>query len=207
MTVPTGIAGDPVAGIGNLAWNILLHNVSNACCSLSGWPSLTVATATRLVAITSEDVSVSKLARSAPQRVTLAPRQQAVATIQASDGNAGYRARWRLTLRLPGSAGALTASQPADYFGPCGGGLLRLSPFYPRGALTTAIRDLHVAHSPSPHRTTGARTPGACTGPRLQVAASYGSADHGGSVEVLRVVNRGDECLRAGGWLADHHAT
>src|SRR5260370_15026207 len=40
MTVPQAIAGDPTAGMGKLAWNILLRNTGHAGCSLSGWPVL-----------------------------------------------------------------------------------------------------------------------------------------------------------------------
>ncbi len=201
MTVPKAIAGDPIEGMGELAWNILLRNISNAGCSLAGWPSLSVTAAKTPAAITSQDVSFSNLAQVRAQRIVLAAGQQAVVTVQASDNTAGCQARWRLTLRLPGGAGSLTTSQLAESFGPCGGGLLRLSPFYPRSSLARAIRQLHVAQSPPPYRTTRARTPAPCTAQRMRVAASYGLAGHHASVQVLRLVSRGPgACVLAGEW-------
>jgi Domain of unknown function (DUF4232) len=201
MTVPTAIAGDPTEGMGKLAWNILLRNTGNAGCSLSGWPRLSVTAAGRPVAVTSQDVSFSNLAPVRPQSIALAAGQQAVVTVQAGDSTNGCRARWELTLRLPGSAGSLTAAQPAAFFGPCGGGLLRLSPFYPRSALASAIKKLQVSQTPSVYPTSSARPPAACTAQRMRVAASYGSAAQGGSVQVLRLVSRGsDPCALAGEW-------
>jgi hypothetical protein len=201
LTVPQAIAGDPTQGMGKLAWNILLGNTGRVSCSLSGWPGLRITVAGKPVAITSQDVSFSNLATVRPQLVTLAAGQQAVVTVQASDNTAGCRANWGLTLRLPGAAGSLTATQAPSFFGPCAGGLLRLSPFYPRSVLARAIAGLQVAHSPSPFRTTKAVMPVACTPQHLRVAASYSRAAHGGSVTVLRLVSRGSgACVLPGEW-------
>ena len=201
MTLPKAIAGDPADGMGKVAWNILLRNASHANCSLSGWAGVSITAAGKPVAVTSQDVSFSNLAQVRPQRIALTAGQQAVVTVQAGDSTAGCRTRWGLTLRLPGRAGALTASQPAGMFGPCGGGALRLSPFYSRSALARAIRDLQVAQSPSPYRTTNARIPARCTARSMRVAASYGSAGHGAMVDVLRLASRGSAaCALAGEW-------
>ncbi len=203
MTVPRAIAGDPAAGMGRLAWNIVLRNTSKAACSLAGWPVLSVTSAGRRVALASADVSFSNLATVRPQVMALAAGQQAVVTVQASDSTTGCSARWTLMLQLPGRAGSLAAAQPASLSGPCGGGLLRLSPFYPRSVLTTAIRKLHAARSPPAYPTSSARPPAACTAQDMRVAASYGAAAQGGSVQVLRLVSRGSRpCALAGEWPA-----
>jgi hypothetical protein len=201
MAVPTSIAGDPTQGMGTLAWNILVRNTGSAGCSLRGWPALTVTAAGKPVAITSQQVSFSNLAPVRPRTVALAAGQQAVVTVQASDNSRGCLGRWELTLRLPGRAGSLTSAQPADLFGPCGGGALRLSPFYSRSALASAITGLQVSRTPSPYRMTKAPVPAPCTAQRMRVAASYGSAGPTGSVEVLRLVSRdGSTCVLAGAW-------
>jgi Protein of unknown function (DUF4232) len=201
MTVPKAIAGDPTEGMGWLAWNVLLRNTGKAGCSLNGWPDLSVTTGANSVAITSQHVSFNNLGPVKRQIVALAAGQQAVVTAEASDNSPGCQARWDLTLKLPGSAGSLTGAEPAEFFGPCGGGALRLSPYYPRSTLTKAINELQGAHSPSPYRTTKARVPAPCTAPRMRMATSYGSADRGGSVEVLRLVGRdASACVLAGGW-------
>ena len=126
--------------------------------------------------------------------------------MQASDNTAGCQARWRLTLRLPGGAGSLTTSQLAESFGPCGGGLLRLSPFYPRSSLARAIRQLHVAQSPPPYRTTRARTPArappsGCGWRRATAWPARPCLGTGPSPGQPR-----PWCLRPGGRVADHHA-
>jgi hypothetical protein len=201
MTVPKAIAGDPTEGMGTLAWNILLRNDGKAGCSLNGWPSLSVTAAAKPVAITSQDVSFSNLAPVGRQIVALAVGQQAVVTVQASNNTLGCQAQWGLTLRLPGSAGSLSGKQPAEFFGPCGGGRLQLTPFYSRSALARAITKLHVAQSPSPYRTSKAAIPAPCTAQRMRMATSYGSAEHGASVDVIRLVSRGSgACVLAGGW-------
>jgi hypothetical protein len=204
MTVPKEIAGDATEGMGRLAWNILLRNAGKAGCSLSGWPGLSVRAAAKPVAISTRDVSASNLGPVARHVVALAPGQQAVVTVQASDNSAksvGCQAPWELTVRLPGRAGSLTAGQPAEFFGPCGGGLLQLSPFYPRSALARAIAALQVSRSPSPYRVTKAAVPAPCTAQRMRVATSYGSASEEGSVEVVRLVSRGlGACGLAGAW-------
>src|SRR5262249_49338551 len=148
MTVPQAIAGDPTQGMGKLAWNILLRNIGQAACSLSGWPGLNVTVAGKPVAITSENVAFGNLGQVRRQPVVLAAGQQAVVTVQGSDDTIGCRSRWDLRLRLPGGGGSLTGTQAPSFLGPCAGGLLRLSPFYSRAALARAIADLQVAHSP-----------------------------------------------------------
>lgn len=201
MTVPKAIAGDPAEGMGKLAWNILLRNNSRAGCSLTGWPALSVAAAGKPVAITSQKVSFTNLVQVPARSVALPAGQQAVVTVQTTNNTVGCRSRWALTLRLPGRAGAVTAAQPASFFGPCAGGLLRLSPFYPRSALTKAIKALQVSQSPSVYRTTTAKTPAACSAQRMRLAANYGSAAQGGSVAVLRLTGRGSgTCALAGQW-------
>jgi hypothetical protein len=201
MTVPKAIAGDPTDGMGTLAWNILLRNTSTAGCSLSGWPRLSVTAAAKPVAVSSKDVSFSNLAPVRQQVIALAAGQQAVVTVQASNNTLGCEAGWELTLTLPGGAGSLSGKQPAEFFGPCGGGLLQLTPFYARSSLARAITKLHVAQSPSPYRTSKAPIPAPCTAQRMRVATSYGSASHGGLVAVIRLASRGSgTCVLAGGW-------
>jgi hypothetical protein len=201
MTVPTSIAGDPANGMGSVAWNIMLSNTSQAPCSLSGWAGVSITAAGQPVAIASQDVQFSNLAQVRPQPIVLTAGQQAVITVQAGDSNPGCRTPWGLTLRLPGQAGALTASQPAGSVGPCGGGTLRLSPFYPRSALATDISELQVAQSPSPYQTTNAPAPASCTAQRMQVTASYGSAVDGAMVDVLHLASRGfGACTLPGEW-------
>ena len=200
MSVPQAIAGDPTQGMGKLAWNILLRNTGQAACSLSGWPDLSVTAAGQQAAITSQDVAFSNLGQVRPETVTLAAGQQAVVTVQAGDNSPGCRSRWNLTVRLPGG-GSLTGSQAPSFLGPCAGGLLRLSPFYSRAALARAIASLQVAQSPPAFHTVRAAPPAPCTAARMRVAASYGSAGKGGSVEVLRLATRGSAaCALPGEW-------
>jgi hypothetical protein len=211
LTVPASIGGDPAAGMGNLAWNILLRNAGRTTCSLTGWPAMQVRDPNgKLAAITTSDVAFGNLGPIAARRVLLGRGQQAVLTVDTTDNARGCAAGWKLRLTLPGAAGSVTAVQPADLSGPCGGGKLDLSPFYSRAALAKAIKALGASASPPVYRQAKSTKPAACSPALMRASVSAGPAGQGSSVQVLHLVSRGSApCVLPGQWptILLHEAT
>jgi hypothetical protein len=202
LSVPGSIAGDPMDGMGNLAWNILLRNSGTTTCSLTGWAAIQVRRPNgKPAAIKTADVTFGNLGPIAVRPVLLGPGQQAVVTVDTTDNTRGCAAGWKLRLTLPGVAGSVTATQPADFFGPCGGGKLNLSPFYSRAGLASAISALRVSASPPVYRQAGVSKPAACSPSLMSASVIAGSAGAGSSVQVLRLASRGSApCVLPGQW-------
>jgi Protein of unknown function (DUF4232) len=199
--VPSAINGDPDQGMGKRAWNIVFRNVSQAACSLRGWPQITVrGTAGRPVTTTVSKVTYSNLASVPDTRIVLPPGQSAIVTATSAAAPAGCVIRWTLGLTLPGTTHPVTVGEPPGSFVPCVGGRLRLSPFYAEQTLTRDIKDLGSSAAPPPFAAATGAEPATCTAAALRADVTSVADEHDGSIIELRLSNAGHACALPEGW-------
>jgi hypothetical protein len=201
MSVPAAISGDPDEGMGKRAWNIVFRNISQASCSVHGWPRITVGTAAgKAVATTVSDVNYSNLTVVPDSAIVLPAGARAVVTATSATAETGCVTRWALGLTLPGAARPVTVGEPGGSFVPCVGGQLRLSPFYAEQTLTSDIKALGSSIAPPPFAAATAAEPATCPVTALRATVTSVASGHDGSTIELRLANAGSTCVLPEGW-------
>lgn len=199
ISVPVAIPGDPAVGMGRQAWNIVFRNASSTSCSLRGWPRVTVHGSTGgTVATQVSNVRFSNLALVPDTRLVLRPGDSAVVTATSAANTRGCITNWALGLTLPGANQSVTVRGPGSGFAPCVGGQLRLSPFYPKQALTRDIKALAVSKIPPAFPVAAGREPPTCTATALRGHVASSASDGTGSVIVLRLGTASGTCTLPG---------
>jgi hypothetical protein len=201
ISIPDAIRGDPSAGMGSRAWNILLRNISASSCWTRGWPQIAIRGASgRVVTTKVTDVTFSNLGLVRARRIVIRRAQSAVVTVTSPAAAPGCTSRWTLRLTLPGASQPVTVRVPATSSPPCAGGHMRVSPIYRERMLRRAIRGLQVTAIPPPIRRTKGEYLHVCRPADIRARVTSAESGPAGAIVVLRLHAKGSACALAESW-------
>lgn len=197
-TVPFTVTGEPLSSNGDAGFNVELTNTTPSTCTLSGWPTLSVAVLAPQPPITVTDVTSTDIAAVQPAQLALTPGSSAVFTVVA-DNRSCISVPWTLDLALS-SGGTSNAVETSVNSRLCLSPTLYVSPYYPLSTFTSLVTlATTTPSSVSPYATATGPEPSTCT-PSDATATVVSSSIVGGmSTLVLRLqATGGASCSLSG---------